>query len=397
MLRFHFRFLFAILIACLMSLPGTAASGEAIKVGVLFHLSGDLAHFGNIQKNSFMVAFEELQKQFPDGVTIELIYLDMPTQPEKAISTMENLISQEGVSMVVGGLSSLVAWEVASIAQSHKVPFLMSAATEDRITEQSWEYVFRLNPPFSEYGNGLQWFLSEVVKPKTIAIVRSKGFTGMLSSARMIESCTKAGYEIVVDHIYDEKITDFRSVLKQINEKKPDVVAMASYLSDAVNIMRQCKELNVNPSIFVGLGGGFSLPQFGKEAGAAANYVYSISVWNPSVPYDGSKEFYETFLRRYHAQPNFHGADAYAAMQVVADVLRRSKNFSHEAIRDALAHTNMSSIIGPIKFVSYGKKTQQNRLPTYLVQWVDGKMKTVWPPRLACEKYIFPFPGWKEQ
>ncbi|MBW2144824.1 MAG: ABC transporter substrate-binding protein, partial [Deltaproteobacteria bacterium] len=139
-----------------------------------------------------------------------------------------------------------------------------------------------------------------------------------------------------------------------------------------------------------------------KEAGVAANYVYSISVWNPSVPYDGSKEFYETFLRQYHAQPNFHGADAYAAMQVVADVLQRSKNFSHEAIRDALAHTSMSSIIGPIKFVSYGKKTQQNRLPTYLVQWVDGKMKTVWPPRLACErlaceKYIFPFPGWKEQ
>jgi len=236
-----------------------------------------------------------------------------------------------------------------------------------------------------------------VVKPKTIAIVRANGFTGMLSSARMIESCTKAGYEIVVDHIYDEKTTDFRPVLKQIKEKKPDVVSMASYLSDAVNIISQCKELNINPSIFVGLGGGFSLPQFGKEAGEAANYVYSISVWNPSVPYGGSKEFYETYLSQYHAQPNFHGADAYAAMQVVADVLRRSKNFSPEAIRDALVHTNMPTIVGPVKFVSYGKKTQQNRLPTYLVQWIDGEMKTVWPPRLACEKYILPFPGWNEQ
>ncbi len=90
------------------------------------------------------------------------------------------------------------------------------------------------------------------------------------------------------------------------------------------------------------------MPQFGKEAGEAANYVYSISVWNPSVPYDGSKEFYETYLSRYHSQPNFHGADAHAAMQVVADVLRRSKNFSPEAIRDALAHTNMPTIVGPV-------------------------------------------------
>ncbi len=397
MLRSRFGFSFAVLIAFLMGLPGTAAFGQIIKVGALFHLSGDLAHFGNMQKNSFMIAYEEIQKQLPDGITMELIYQDMPTQPEKARSTMENLISEKGVVMVVGGISSLVAWEAASTAQSHKIPFLMSAATEDKITEQGWEYVFRLNPPFSEYGNGLLWFLSEVVKPKTTAILRAKGFTGMLSSANMIESCTKAGYEIVLDHIYDEKTTDFRSVLRQINEKKPDVIAMASYLNDAVSIMGQCKELDVNPSLFVGLGGGFSLPQFGKKAGAAADYVYSISVWNSSVPYAGSKEFYEAYLRRHHEQPNFHGADAYAAMQVVADVLGRSKDFSPKAMRDALARTDMASIIGPIKFVAYGKKTQQNRLPTYLVQWIDGEMKTVWPPRLACEKYVYPFPGWKEK
>ena len=396
MLRLRPVFLLAILINCLISLPSSKTFGETIKVGVLFHLSGDLAHFGNMQKNSCMIAFKDIQKQFRNGVTVEVIYQDMPTQPEKARSAMEELISKKGVAMVVGGMSSLVAWEAASIAQSHKVPLLMSAATEDKITEQGWEYIFRLNPPFSEYGNGLLWFLSEVVKPKTTAMIRAKGFTGMLSSARMIESCTKLGYDIVLDHIYDEKTTDFRSVLKRLNEKKPDVIAMASYLHDAVNIIRQCKELDVTPSLFVGLGGGFSLPQFGKEAGVAANYVYSISVWNPSIPYAGSKAFYETYLRRYNEQPNFHGADAYAAMQVVSDVLRRSKNFDPEAIRDALARTDMASIIGPIKFVSYGKKTQQNRLPTYLVQWIDGEMKTVWPPRLACEKYVYPFPGWKE-
>ncbi len=385
------------LFAALMLLQSTVAFGETIKIGALFHLSGDLAQFGDVQKKSFMIAFEEAKAQFPEGIIIDLIVKDMPLQPEKARIVVENLIKEKGVAMLVSGISSLAAWEVATVAQSHKIPYLISSATEDQLTEQGWEYVFRLNPPFKEYGNGLMWFLSEVVKPKTLGMLRAKGFTGRLSSERVIEFSKKAGYEVVFDHVYDDTKTDFRKILMKLKEKKPDVISIASYLNDAVNIINQCKELEIDASLFVGLGGGFSLPQFGKITATASNYICSISVWNPSVPYPGSKEFYYTYQQQYHSQPNFHGAEAYAAMQVVADVLLRTKTFGRDGIRDTLAKTNMKSILGPIKFVSYGKNMQQNRIPTYLIQWIDGEMKTIWPPRLACEKYVHPFPGWQAQ
>jgi branched-chain amino acid transport system substrate-binding protein len=383
---------------CLVAFVSTAYSGETAKVGVLLHLTGDLADFGQIQKRSLLIALDEIQKGGDDySKRIELIFQDMPMSPEKARSVVENLISEKQVVMLVGGISSVAAWEAALVAQWKAVPFLMSAATEDVLTEQGWDYVFRLNPPMSEFGNGMLWFLSEVVKPKTIAILRAKGFTGRLRSRIMIESCKNAGYEIVIDHLYEEDTRDFRPMLKQLKRKNPDVIAMASYLNDAVCIMRQCRELDINPLLFVGLGGGFTLPQFGDLAADAANYVCSISVWNPSVPYAGSKEFYEKYLDLYHTEPDFHGAEAYAAMQVVADVLRRTKSLDLEELRNALVSTDMTTIIGRVKFISYGKKTQQNRLPTYLVQWVGGNMKTVWPPRLACQEYIYPFPGWKRQ
>ncbi len=396
-MRSHHRFSILICYIGLILFQSTAAFGEVLKIGALFHLSGDLAQSGEVQKNSFMIAFEEAKSQFPEGVKIDLLIQDMPVRAEEARLIAENLIKEKGVAMIVSGISSIAAWEVATIAQSHKIPYLESTATEDQITEQGWEYVFRLNPPFKEYGNGLMWFLSEVVKPKTLAMLRAKGFTGRLSSGRVIEFAKKNGYDVVFDYVYDEKKTDFRSVLMKMKEKNPDVVSIASYLNDAVNIINQCKELEINASLFVGLGGGFSLPQFGKRTATVSNYICSISVWNPSVPYPGSKEYYEIYKQRHYAQPNFHGAEAYAAMQVVADVLQRTKRFGPEAIRDTLVKTDMSSIIGPIKFVSYGKNTQQNRIPTYLIQWIDGEMKTIWPPRLACEKYVYPFPGWKAQ
>jgi branched-chain amino acid transport system substrate-binding protein len=373
----------------------SAAFGGTIKVGVLIHMTGELTQFGHMQKNSLSIALRELQGQHKNGRKITLIFQDVSTVPEEVRSAVTNLISKEQVSMLLGGVSSIAAWEAASVAQSQKIPFLITASTEDLLTEQGWEYVFRLNPPFSEYGNGLLWFLSEAIKPRTIAMLRAKGFAGMMNATDMIEYCKKAGYEVIFDHVYDETTTDFRPVLKQIKEKNPDVITMASFLNDAVLLMKQSKELDVHPLLFVGFGGGFTLPQFGEKAFEAANYVFSISVWNPSVPYAGSKEYYETYRSRHHTRPDFHGAEIYAGMQVVADTVARAQSFDPEGLRKALSSTDMTTIIGPVKFISYGKKTQQNRLPTYLVQWIDGEMKTVWPPGLASEKYVFPFPGWK--
>jgi len=54
-------------------------------------------------------------------------------------------------------------------------------------------------------------------------------------------------------------------------------------------------------------------------------------------------------------------------------------------------------VFGQVKFVSYGKKTQQNRLPTFLVQWIDGKLETVWPKEVATSPYVYPFPNWKDR
>lgn len=375
----------------------TSVYSETVKVGVLIHLTGNLGQFGQMQKKSLEIALEDIQARSDNGKKVELIFQDTSTVPGEVRTAVNTLISEERVAMIVCGISSVAGWEAASVAQSYKVPLLITTATEDKITEQDWGYVFRLNPPFSEYRNGLLWFLSEVVKPKTIAVLRAKGFTGMLSSSEMVEYCRKAGYEIVFDHVYQNDMSDFRPLLRQVKKQNPDVVSMASYLNDSVQIMRQSKELDLNPLLFVGLGGGFTLPQFGEQAFDAANYVYAVSVWNPSVPYAGSKEYYEKYLSRYHNRPDFHGAEIYAGMQVIANAMDRAKTVDPEGLRKALLSTDMTTIIGPVKFISYGKKTQQNRLPTYLVQWVNGEMKTVWPPRLAYREYVFPFPGWKGQ
>ena len=70
--------------------------------------------------------------------------------------------------------------------------------------------------------------------------------------------------------------------------------------------------------------------------------------------------------------------------------MKRAKSFSSADIRDALAATNMMTVFGPVKFVSYGKMKNQNRLPTYVVQWINGDLELVWPANLATKKLVYP-------
>ncbi|MEM5788122.1 MAG: ABC transporter substrate-binding protein, partial [Syntrophobacteraceae bacterium] len=96
------------------------------------------------------------------------------------------------------------------------------------------------------------------------------------------------------------------------------------------------------------------------------------------------------FLEKYKTETEYHGAEGYASAYVIADALKRAKSLTPEDVREALTKTDMMTVFGPVKFVSYGKMTNQNKLPTYLVQWIDGKLELVWPKETATKPYIYP-------
>jgi branched-chain amino acid transport system substrate-binding protein len=81
---------------------------------------------------------------------------------------------------------------------------------------------------------------------------------------------------------------------------------------------------------------------------------------------------------------------------VIADALKRAKELTPAGVREALVKTDLMTAFGPVNFISYGKKKQQNSLPTYLVQWQKGKLETVWPKDVATKPYVYPMPPWKK-
>ena len=380
-------------------LCGGALAADGIKVGVLLPLTGSQAKFGEIEKRSFEMAAEEINaKGGVKGMKIELLFEDDTGKPDVGRSGIEKLISREKVPVITGGYSSSVTAAAAPVAQQFKVPFVICTGSADDITEKGYDYIFRINPAASEYPKAVESFLKEVAKDvKTVALLYENSAFGQSSSKSFEEDAKAAGLKILVKEGYQAGAIDFKPILTKVKAANPDMIYMVSYVMDASLLMRQSKELRINPKMFVGGGAGFTLPEFAKSAGDASDGVYSATLWVETLPFPGAKEYFNKFLKKYGSETEYHGAEAYAAMYVVADALKRAKTITPKDVRDALTTTDMKTAFGPVKFISYGKKTQQNKLDTYLIQWQKGELEAVWPKSVATKPYIYPTPPWDKR
>jgi len=378
---------------------GGALAAETVKVGVLLPLTGSQAKFGEIEKRSYEMAAEEINaKGGVRGMKIELLFEDDTGKPDVGRSGVEKLISREKVPVITGGYSSSVTAAAAPVAQQYKVPFVICTGSADDITEKRYDYVFRINPPASEYPNSVKSFLQGVAKDvKTVALLYENSAFGQSSSKSFEQDAKELGLKIVVKEGYQAGAIDFKPILTKVKAANPDMIYMVSYVMDASLLMRQSKELRINPKIFVGGGAGFTLPEFARSAGDASEGVYSATLWVETLPFPGSREYFSKFQKKYGSETEYHGAEAYAAMYVVADALKRAKSTSPKDVRDALTKTDLKTAFGPVKFISYGKKTQQNKLDTYMVQWQKGVLEAVWPKSVATKKYIYPTPPWDKR
>jgi branched-chain amino acid transport system substrate-binding protein len=176
---------FVLLITGLFST--TSALAQGIKVGVILPLTGKLAHPGEIERDSFLMAMEEINAAGGiRGRMIDLIMEDTASRPEMGRLAVKKLISKDNVIVLGGGCSSPVTYEAAALAQEEKIPFVINTASADKITEEGWKYVFRLNPPANEYPRTLALFLKEVARVKTAAVLFEDGPFGRFGLKRFL-------------------------------------------------------------------------------------------------------------------------------------------------------------------------------------------------------------------
>ena len=79
---------------------------------------------------------------------------------------------------------------------------------------------------------------------------------------------------------------------------------------------------------------------------------------------------------------------AYVCVEILAAAVTRAGFPDREKVRDAIAATNMNTVIGPVKFRPDGTGI----VAQALLQWINGKQELVWPKESATAPLAYPAP-----
>jgi branched-chain amino acid transport system substrate-binding protein len=377
---------------------GNLIAQEMVRFSIPLPLTGPVAKFGEIEKNSYLIALEEINAGGGiKGRKVVLEFEDSQGKPEISRSITEKIIDVKKQPVIFGEYSSSCSKAVAAVAEERKIPYLVVTGATDDITQQNYKYVFRMSPSNAYYASGLLSFFKEVVKPTSIAVLYESSDFGSSGAEDMVKQAEKFPMKVLVKEKYEKGAVDFKPILSKVKSERPDVIYMVSYVMDASLLMKQIKELRIDAKLFAGGAAGFAIPEFIESAKDASEYVVSATLWSPQVVYPGAKEFAEKYKKLYKDYPSYHGAEAYSALYIIKDVLTRAKSMTPDDIRAAMKPTNMMTAFGPIKFDDKEGYTNQNFMDTLVMQVINGQHETIWPQKYASKKYNFPIPRWRDR
>ncbi|MBC2710248.1 MAG: ABC transporter substrate-binding protein [Desulfosarcina sp.] len=368
----------------------TVTATDPVVVGIVHRKN---FAYAEMMKNAFEMALEEVNSTGGiNGQPLQLAFSDDQGDPKIGKQAIKELVQQEKVVMIVGGYSSSNTLQMAYVANRLDKPFLVCTAADNQITQHNLKNIYRLNPPAGEYTKGLEEFLLEQVKPKTMSIVYENSPYGTGGARRMMCFCRENDIELKGIHPYFKNGATpeyLKKILSPIQKVEPDVIFMMSYLKDATMLVCKIKEMKIR-SVLCGGAGGFTHENFCRKAGKSSENMVTATLWSPSVNFPKAEEFNKRFIKQYSILPDYHAAEAYSALLVCADALKRSQSLTPDDIRAALNDTKIETPFGKVEFKDYGQFKRQNVSATQVFQIKNGRFETIWPLILATSTYSAP-------
>lgn len=320
---------------------GSKESGDTIKVGANFELTGNVANYGNATIEGLQLAIEEANEAGGiNGKKIELVSVDDKSEAAESINAATKLISDDDVKIIVGPATTGLVLAETQTATDAKVPIIAPCATSPEATVENGKvkpYVFRSCFIDPQQGEVMATFAAKDLKAKTAVIYVDNSSDYSKSLAKVFrEKFEAAGGKVVMEEAFLQKDQDFKATLTKLKTANADVMFVPAYYEEVGKIVKQAREMGINSAI---LGtDGWDDTKVVDIAGADAlnNTFFSTHYSEKDAEVQG---FIEAYKKKFNRAPNVFAALGYDAGKMLVDALKRAGSGDTEKIREALEAT----------------------------------------------------------
>jgi branched-chain amino acid transport system substrate-binding protein len=324
-------FFFVMFFAVCISTAYADKVSDPIPIGIGVAQTSNVALFGSEQIIGAKIAEKIFNATGVNGTKIRLVYQDTGGDEAGTINAFQNLINQEKVVAIVGPTLSQQAFSADPIANRLKVPVIGPSNTAKGIP-QIGEYIGRVSAPVAIVApSAVKEALKQNPKIKRVAVLYAQNDAYCTSETGTFQEAAKShNLQLVTVQKFMTTDTDFTTQATAVLGANVDLAIISGLAADGGNLVKQLRQLGFKGTI-VG-GNGFNsanvFPVCGKDcAGILVAQAYSPEAKNPT-----NKAFVDEHRKMYKKDPSQFSAQAYAAVQVIAEALRKVESVTKKKI-----------------------------------------------------------------
>lgn len=333
---------------------------EAIKIGAIFPITGDLAQYGEYGMRGMEIALQEFKEDHP-GVNVTIIVEDDKGQPKTAGTAVRKLRDVDGVDMIIGSMASGLTLSVAPEMEKSKVVMMAPTSTASEVT-YAGDYIFRTCVSDAYEGAYMAEYIEKHFADCNIGVVYINNDYGVGLKKNFIDKCSQRGIYISYETGYDPNTRDFRTIISNLKSKEIDLIYIVAQ-KEQVEFFSQCKQLNFKPQITAStmLEDEDLIQKLGVFLDGA---LYTYRSYDPTRQDSVVTRFVEDYQKKYEEIPEYYAASTFDATKVCLHAQYEYKK-TGLTLKDYLyTIKGLPGVMGTIEFDKNGDVTQGFKIKT---------------------------------
>lgn len=320
---------------------------DPIKIGLVTALSGQSARSGEAITRGLTVAIDEINAAggLLSGRQLVLVRRDDESNPAKGVTAARELLYQEKVAVLLGGLDTPVARAIVPIATSAKIPFVVPWAAGTAITENGTKpnFVFRVSAVDEKVDKAMVAYARETFAAKRPGLILLNNPWGQSNEKGLKAALAAAGSPLAGSEKFEVSDVDVTPQLGRLRAQGADVLMLVGTVGPSAQVVKSLDRMGWDVPIVShwGPAGG----RFGELAGPNASRVKFIQTYSFAGPASPVRDRVMAALKaRYpdikseaDVTPAVGVANAYDALHLAALAIEEAGTTEGEAVRKGFA------------------------------------------------------------
>jgi branched-chain amino acid transport system substrate-binding protein len=322
--------------------PALGQGGDPIKIGFPIPLTGPYGAEAADQQAGATLAVEEVNARGGLlGRKVELLVRDDQLKPGVGAQRTKELIENEKVHFVIGGLSAAVQMAINEQTKKAKIIYVSISQSNEITARPDWSpYTFHeaINPYMTSQVVG-GWAVRNLGK-KLYVLYADYAFGHQLRDGFKI-AAEKGGGAVVGADPHPLGATDYSALFPRVQAARPDVLVLANFGKDQLNSVKQAANFGLKAQmkivcpVFLG-----TIRREGGPDVFEGVYGGTTFYWELASTIPSAKRFVDAFQKKNGRPPFDYAGYAYSGTRLLLEAVERAKSLEADKVIRALeGHT----------------------------------------------------------